>query len=116
LSVNCVNFKTYAILNDSIFCISYVLYLLLIANITFVLQEKAILTQVLPSLSRTPSDEDMLSTDPEADSPAGSVDDLRPDVPSPSPRQARAQSLQYSKSSPLLEAFRPSGMYSLAMC
>jgi hypothetical protein len=60
-------------------------------------QEKAILTSVLPSLSRTPSDEDLLSTDPEADSPGGSVDDLHREAISPSPRQARAHSLQYSR-------------------
>lgn len=64
--------------------------------------EKAMLTSVLPSLSRTPSDEDMLSTDPEVDSPGGSVDDLHHGNVSPSPRQVRAQSLQYSKSDSLV--------------
>lgn len=64
--------------------------------------EKAMLTSVLPSLSRTPSDEDMLSTDPEVDSPGGSVDDLHHGNVSPSPRQVRAQSLQFSKSDSLV--------------
>jgi len=65
------------------------------------------LTAVLPSLSRTPSDDDMLSTDPEVDSPGGSVDDLNLhhlQGRTPSPRQTRAQSLQYSKSESLVVA------------
>lgn len=62
------------------------------------------LTSVLPSLSRTPSDDEMLSTDPEVESPGGSVDDLNlhREVRTPSPRQNRAQSLQYSKSESLV--------------
>ena len=68
------------------------------------------LTSVLPSLSRTPSDDDMLSTDPEDPSPGGSVDDLHHlQGRSPSPRQTRAQSLQYSNSESLVvEAFSSS--------
>lgn len=75
--------------------------------------EKAMLTSVLPSLSRTPSDEDMLSTDPEVDSPGGSVDDLQHGNVSPSPRQVRAQSLQYSRSDSLVaESLQVSGISS----
>lgn len=63
------------------------------------------MTSVLPTLSRTPSDEDMLSTDPEGDSPGGSIDDLRREMhPSPSPRQMRAQSVQYSRYEPIAES------------
>lgn len=72
--------------------------------------EKAMLTSVLPSLSRTPSDEDMLSTDPEVDSPGGSVDDLHHGNVSPSPRQVRAQSLQYSKSESLADTLQAKGI------
>jgi len=75
------------------------------------------LTSVLPSLSRTPSDDDMLSTDPEVDSPGGSVDDLNlhRDVRTPSPRQTRAQSLQYSKSDSLVvDAFNSGGRHRLS--
>ncbi|XP_021968609.1 unconventional myosin-IXa isoform X2 [Folsomia candida] len=65
--------------------------------------EKAILTSVLPTLSRTPSSEN--STDQEGDSPGGSIDDLRRDLgPSPSPRQMRAHSLQYSRYDPISES------------
>ncbi|CAG7723273.1 unnamed protein product [Allacma fusca] len=53
--------------------------------------EKAMLALVLPSLSRTPSDDEMLSTDPEVDSSAGSVDDLHRDGIS-SPKQGHAHS------------------------
>jgi hypothetical protein len=45
-----------------------------------------------------------LSTDPEGDSPEGSIDDLRREMgPSPSPRPIRAQSIQYSRYEPIAE-------------
>lgn len=68
---------------------------------------------MLPTLSRTPSSEN--STDQEGDSPGGSIDDLRRDLgPSPSPRQMRAHSLQYSRYDPISESsFRLPGAYIL---
>lgn len=70
------------------------------------------LTSVLPTLSRTPSDEDMLSTDPEMDSPGGSLDDIHKKSfsHSPSPRQTRAHSLQYSRYEPGTSSFRMPGI------